>query len=339
MNLNADARFLAEMLGVALDGDSFIVNSIASLERATPNDIALILPRGDGSVFDEVEHQKILASKAGIIIAQKALVFGPRYLVHKDPLAAFQKLVEFGKKQNFLHGTDRLIDQSSRIDSSAVIGNNVRIGAHSVIAQNVRIGNSVILHPNVTILEGTIIGDRSIIHSGSVIGSDGFGYSVTAQGLQKVPQIGIVRIGSDVEIGASVCIDRASFDETIIGDGVKIDNLVHIAHNVVIGAHTVIIAQSGIAGSAKIGVGCQIGGQVGIRDHVTIGDGAKIVSKSVVMKDVAPREIVCGIPAVAFSRWKRISVSLLSLPELTRFGKELQQQKEQGRKKWWRRFF
>jgi UDP-3-O-[3-hydroxymyristoyl] glucosamine N-acyltransferase len=169
--------------------------------------------------------------------------------------------------------------------------------------------------PGVIILDRCHIGDNSIIHAGTVIGSDGFGYQVSQTGMKKIPQIGIVDIGKYVEIGANCSIDRAAFDVTQIGNGVKMDNGCHIAHNVIIGDHTAILAQTGIAGGVKIGMGCMIGGQVAIKDHVVIGDGVKVVSKSGVLTDVSNGQTVAGIPAIPFSQWKRTVVILGKLPE------------------------
>jgi UDP-3-O-[3-hydroxymyristoyl] glucosamine N-acyltransferase len=148
-------------------------------------------------------------------------------------------------------------------------------------------------------------------------------------GLRKVPHVGIVRIGKHVEIGANTTIDRSEFGETVVGDGVKIDNCVHIAHNVKIGPGSAILAHTGVAGSVEIGTGCQIGGQVAIKDHIKIGDGAKIVSKSAVMRDVAPKAVVCGIPSMPFSQWKRVMVVLARLPEYVKAFKK-------KKKPWWR---
>ena len=155
------------------------------------------------------------------------------------------------------------------------------------------------------------------------IGSDGFGYKVTKAGMQKIPHTGVVTVGRGVEIGANCSIDRALFDATVIGDGVKIDNNVHVAHNVIIGSGSAILAQTGIAGSAVIGMGCQIGGQVAIKNNVRIGNFAKVVSKSGVLNDIKDGETVAGIPAIPFGQWKRFVVASQKLPEMIKLGKEL----------------
>jgi UDP-3-O-[3-hydroxymyristoyl] glucosamine N-acyltransferase len=172
------------------------------------------------------------------------------------------------------------------VEPGAQIGDGTRLGAHSYIGHETTIGGGCLIYPNVTIRERIRIGERVIIHSGSVIGSDGFGFEMAAGGHKKVPQIGIVQIDDDVEIGANTTIDRARFGRTWIQEGVKIDNLVQIAHNVVIGKHSIIVAQVGIAGSVRIGSGVVIGGQAGIIGHIEIDDGTMIGAQSGVSKSL-----------------------------------------------------
>ena len=291
----------------ALD-QSFFIEHLTSLEKAGPADVAVILDRGDGSPFDAVARDTIAACNAGIIIAKTAVVPDKNYLLVSDPLAALQQLARFAAARRTSFSADATDRSHAHIADDAVIGDNVTIGAGVVVESGAQIGDNVIVHSRATIGADCIVGAHSIIHSGAVIGSDGFGYQVTATGMRKIPQLGRVVIGKQVEIGANCTIDRATFDDTIIEDGVKLDNLVHIAHNVRICAATAILAQTGIAGGAVIGRGCQIGGQVAIKDHVTIGDGARIVSKSAIMKDVEPRATLCGQPAIAFREWKRQQV-------------------------------
>ncbi|MFA5074684.1 MAG: UDP-3-O-(3-hydroxymyristoyl)glucosamine N-acyltransferase [Candidatus Babeliales bacterium] len=313
--------------------DSFLIKNISSLENADSQDLAILMDRGENSVFDNIAFEKIKNSKAGFILSKDAVVPGKKYLLVDDPIKAFSELVNFLNKQDLQNNCAKFINDNAFISKSAKIAQSVIvqsnavildgtiiegdsfIGAQSFVGKNVFIGSNVKIYPGVKILDNCIIGNNTIIHSGTVIGSDGFGYSVTKMGLKKIPQIGIVKIGQDVEIGANCSIDRAAFDQTVIGNGVKIDNQVHIAHNVIIGDHTVILAQTGIAGGAIIGFGCQIGGQVAIKDHIKIGNGAKIVSKSGVMKDVENGQVICGIPAIQFNQWKRMSIMLTKLPE------------------------
>ena len=325
MNINISLKTILGALNNVIscdaDGD-LVIDSIRSLPSAGPQDLAIILPRGDASVFDPISLATIAQSKAGIFLTQHPVASGNKCILVSDALAAYTQLIGFVDRSQNEANFPPAIEHGVTIHTLAVIGSGAHvgagavIGAHVFIGRNAHIGKNVLLHPGAKVLDRCIIGDDSIIQSGAVIGSDGYGYQATKKGMLKIPQIGIVRMGKNVEIGANCMIDRASFDETIIGDGVKIDNGVHVAHNVKIGPHTAILAQSGIAGSVEIGAGCQIGGQVAIRDNVKIGNGAKIVSKSGVLKNVKAGEIVAGIPAMPLSQWKRISASIHKLPEL-----------------------
>ncbi|MCK4265505.1 UDP-3-O-(3-hydroxymyristoyl)glucosamine N-acyltransferase [Candidatus Babeliales bacterium] len=337
MQLNIALNKLLDIVGGVSDvNPNFFVNKIASLKNATSADVSVVFDPEDVTIFDHNPESEIKLSRAGIILASKAFVEGRQYVLVEDPLEAYHKLTYFAKKRKGL-----FVDKSAALDETVILEDNVSIGAHTVvergarigegssvgaqvfIGSNVKIGSNVIIYPGVKILDDSIIGEKTIIHSGVVIGSDGFGYRITKSGLIKVPQIGKVIIGKNVEIGANCCIDKAAFDETVIGDGVKLDNQVHIAHNVHIGAHTAIIAQTAIGGSSRIGSGCMIGGQVAIKDHVTVGNGVKIVSKAGVLKNVPDGSIVAGVPAISFDKWKRISVAKLHLPEIAKLCKNV----------------
>ncbi len=207
------------------------------------------------------------------------------------------------------------------VGPQVVIGENTRIESGTImlgqnyIGYGVTLGRNTLIHPQVTIHNGTVIGDHCIIHSGTVLGSDGFGYESSHLGLQKIPQIGNVAIGKSVEIGSNCSIDRATLNSTRIGDRVKIDNLVQIGHNVIIGDDTIIVSQCGIAGSSRIGKGVILGGQVGIADYVVIGDGVKVVSKSGIYagKKIPNGAILRGIPAIDHIQQTRIDVSMRKL--------------------------
>ncbi|MES2328540.1 MAG: UDP-3-O-(3-hydroxymyristoyl)glucosamine N-acyltransferase [Bacteroidota bacterium] len=241
------------------------------------------------------------------------------------------------------------IQQPSFIASSAVIGDHVFVGAFAYIGENVKLGNNVKLFPGVVLGDNVTIGDNSIlnagvkvyvdcvigknvtIHAGTVIGSDGFGYAPQPDGsYQKVPQIGNVVVEDFVEIGSNTTIDRATIGSTIIRSGVKLDNLIQIAHNVEIGANTVIAAQAGVSGSTKIGRNALVGGQVGIVGHLTIADGTKINAQSGLTKSVKePNKSFNGSPAQDFSQSLRIQSMTRNLPELEKRVKELEKLVEQ----------
>jgi UDP-3-O-[3-hydroxymyristoyl] glucosamine N-acyltransferase len=214
------------------------------------------------------------------------------------------------------------------IASTATLGANVAIGPFSTIADDVVLGDGVVIFPNVSIQAGTIIGDgtiiypqvsiydrsvvgkRCIIHSGVVIGADGYGFATEGGKHHKIPQIGIVRIGDDVEIGAGSTIDRAALGETVIGDGTKIDDQVMIAHNVKVGRNCLLVAQVGIAGSTELGDNVVVAGQSGFAGHLTIGNGVQVAAKSAVLDDVPDGAKVMGIPAIPFREFARREATL-----------------------------
>ncbi|MCX7826650.1 MAG: UDP-3-O-(3-hydroxymyristoyl)glucosamine N-acyltransferase, partial [Verrucomicrobiae bacterium] len=213
-------------------------------------------------------------------------------------------------------GRDVSIQPYAVIESGAVIGDRTVIGAHGYIGHQARIGSDCLLWPRVVVRDHCILGNRVILHPGVVIGADGFGYTRGPKGHEKIPQLGIVEIEDDVEIGANTTVDRARFDRTLIKQGAKIDNLVQIAHNVVIGRHAILCGQVGVSGSSTIGDGAILAGQVGIADHVNIGEGAIIMSKSGIPSDVPPGEKMFGYPARPQAQAARIWAAEARLPEM-----------------------
>lgn len=247
-------------------------------------------------------------------------------ILSKDPYTDLIKVLTWWLKRN-QNNLDRASKKENKLPAgvnahkSSIIGYDTKIGqgsfinAQAVIGNHVRIGNNCIIYPNVTIYDNTVIGDRVIIHAGSVIGSDGFGFYKTQQGYLKIPHIGRVVIGDDVEIGANCCIDRGTVGETKIGDGCKLDNLIQIAHNVTIGAHTVIAAQAGIAGSTRIGSHVTIAGQAGLVGHIGIGDFAIIAAQAGVIGSVEENTTVSGYPAREHSEALRREATLKKIIE------------------------
>lgn len=208
------------------------------------------------------------------------------------------------------------------------IGDGTVIYPHVYVGKRVQIGSQCRIHPHVTIYDGVIIGNRVTIHAGSVIGKDGFGFVWDGERHRRIPQVGTVVIEDDVEIGANVCIDRATFGETRIGKGTKIDNLVQIAHNCNLGAHCVLAGQVGLAGSVKVGNGVVIGGQAGIADHVQIGDEVALLAKSGLMNNAPPKTQWAGYPARTRIQWLRIEAALNQLPDALKFLRQLEQRVE-----------
>lgn len=214
------------------------------------------------------------------------------------------------------------------IEEGAEIGDRTVIGAHTFIGARAKIGVDTLLHPHVTVREHCLLGNRVILHPGVVIGSCGFGYDSKTGTHQKIPQIGIVQIEDDVEIGANTTIDRARFGRTHIGQGTKIDNLVQIAHNVVIGPHNIICAQVGIAGSTRTGAYVTLAGQVGLSGHIEIGDKATLGAQAGVSKNVGAGEIVIGAPAKPLKVWKQNNFYIHQLGKLFERVKALEKERE-----------
>ena len=199
-------------------------------------------------------------------------------------------------------GVDVTIQAFAVVESGARIGARTVIGSHSYIGHHAILGDDCRVYPHVTVRERSVIGNRVILHPGAVIGSDGFGYEIRDGRQQKIPQTGIVQIDDDVEIGANSTVDRARFGRTWIQEGVKIDNLVQIAHNVTIGEHSIICAQVGISGSVRIGSYVTLAGKVGVNGHIEIGDGAIVTAMAGITKSVPPREVLCRSSGEADAR-------------------------------------
>jgi len=252
----------------------------------------------------------------------------------EDAYQSFSKLLEYYNQIKLMKSG---IEQPSVISEGVTYGSDLYLGSFSYIGQNVKIGNNVKIYPNcfigdnveigddcvffagVRIYSETVIGSRVTIHSGTIVGADGFGFAPQEDGsYKKVPQIGNVIIEHDVEIGSCATVDRATLGSTIIRTGVKLDNQIQVAHNVEIGAHTVIAAQTAIAGSTKIGKNCMIGGQVGIVGHITIGNGVKIQAQSGVGKSLKDGETVQGTPAFGYGDFSKSYVHFKNLPKIVR---------------------
>lgn len=231
-------------------------------------------------------------------------------------------------------GKDVYIAPFAFIGKNAVIGDYARIYPHAIIGNNAKVGEKSIINANVSIYEGCQIGNRCILHSGCVIGADGFGFAPTPEGYEKIPQIGIVRIEDDVEIGANTCVDRSTMGATVIGKGVKLDNLIQIAHNVEVGSNTVMAAQAGIAGSTKIGDWCMVGGQVGIAGHIKITDHTSIGAQAGIGTNIRkPGTAILGSPAFDAKQFIKASIYYKQLPEMAEtiqnLKKEIEALKEQ----------
>ena len=314
------ARELAALIGSDVVGDGEqIISGVAALETASGSDLCF---------FSDVKYrEKALASCAGFMLVRSAADVSPATvaLVHPTPHAAFAHALDllFPPKK-YAVGVDARanVAASANVAGSAVlafaqVGDGAVIGAgcvihpNVVIGANVSIGRDCVLHSGVTIYDGCTIGDRAIIHSGTVIGSDGFGFQPSDAGWIKVQQVGAVVIGYDVEIGANCTIDRGALDDTVIGNGVKIDNLVHIAHNCRIGNHTAIAGFAGLAGSTIIGERCMLGGASRYTGHLSVCDDSIISGGTIVTTSITEKGRTTGIfPATSHRDWIRIAATL-----------------------------
>ena len=232
-------------------------------------------------------------------------------------------------------GEDCYVAPFAYIGENVVVGNGTTIHPNAVICDNASVGEDCIIYPNVTIYHDCKVGNRVILHAGAVIGADGFGFAPTANGYDKIPQIGIVTIEDDVEIGANTCVDRSTMGTTIIRKGVKLDNLVQIAHNVDVGSHTVMSAQVGVAGSCKIGEWCMLGGQVGVAGHITVGDRTYAGAQSGIPGGRMIKNGNCtvmGYPAIEQKNFARSAAVYKNLPELVAQVNELKKEIEELKK-------
>ncbi len=289
------------------------IESVAPLATAQPHQLSFLSNRKYAA--------ELAATRAGaVLVPQKLEGDDSRWIRVDDPYFAFARIMTrwFSDRP-----TPRGISAKAVVADSAKLGDNVALGHFTTIGENVVIGNNVtifqgvsieagsvvgddcIIYPNVVIYDGTRIGNRCIIHSGVVIGSDGYGFATHGGKHHKIPQIGIVRIEDDVEIGAGTTIDRAALGETVIGEGTKIDNLVQIGHNVKVGKHCLLVSQVGIAGSTELGDYVAVAGQSGFSGHLKIGHRVQVAAKSAVLDDFPDDSKVMGSPAVPFTEFAR----------------------------------
>ena len=241
-----------------------------------------------------------------------------------DPVASIASSAQIGENV--------YIAPYAVIGEGVVIGNNTQIHANAVIGDNAKVGNNCIIYPNATVYHECRIGNNVILHAGSVIGADGFGHAPATDGYEKIPQIGIVIIEDNVEVGANTCIDRATMGATIIRKGVKLDNLIQVAHNVEVGSNTVMASQCGIAGSTKIGEWCMFGGQVGVAGHSKIGDRLNVGAQTGIPGNMKGNQTVMGSPAIDAKLFARSSVVSKRLPEMYQTLNALQKEVEELKK-------
>jgi UDP-3-O-[3-hydroxymyristoyl] glucosamine N-acyltransferase len=318
---------LAELVGGSVEGDpTLIISGVAGLQEAQAGDITF------------VAHPKNLrtlrSARASAVVLDRTMPADRPAIRVDQPYRAFATLLTLfyprprprtGIGQPVVIGERVRLGQDVTLLPFVMLSDDVTLGDRVVLYPGVcvgpgsSIGDETVIYANVSIYDRVSIGKRVIVHAGAVIGADGFGYVPNPDGhQQKIPQVGGVRVEDDVEIGANVCIDRATLGETLIRRGTKIDNLVHIAHNVEVGEDNLLLAQVGISGSCHLGTHVTLAGQVGLSDHVQIGDGASIIAQTGVAKDVEPRAIMSGTPAIPHNLWRRVQAASHRLPELLR---------------------
>ena len=304
---------IAALVGGTLKGPGDLaITGVASLAEAAAADLSFL-----GN--DKYEPQ-VLPSKAAVVLVPEKFTAEPpagrAWIVCKDASAAFMKIVGLFAPPPVtfapgvhpsasVHPSAKVaasahVGACAVVEAGAVVGERSVIGAQVYLGQDARVGDDCLIYPQVAVRERCVVGSRVIIHCGTTVGSDGFGYvpNLTGGLHTKIPQVGIVQIDDDVEVGANVAIDRARFGKTWIKRGVKIDNLVQIAHNVVVGELSFVIAQVGISGSTRIGRGCVLWGQAGVAGHLEIGDGSQVFAQSGIAVDLPPKSVVVGSPAV-----------------------------------------
>ncbi|MCF8144481.1 MAG: UDP-3-O-(3-hydroxymyristoyl)glucosamine N-acyltransferase [Deltaproteobacteria bacterium] len=323
--------------GKVVGNGDVVVTGINSLNDAGPSEISFFSDRRyeeslrktrAGALLishktDLFSGPQIIVSNAELAYAKVAALLAPR--VSRDMGISPEAVIHEGS----LIGAGVSIYPMAYVDQGAEIGDGTTLFPGVFIGEGVKIGRRCLIYPNVAILRGCLIGNDVIIHPGSVIGADGFGFVRDGVASVKIPQTGIVQIDDRVEIGSNNCIDRAALGKTWIKSGTKTDNLVHIAHNVVIGEDTIIVAQAGISGSCHIGREVVIGGQVGIIDHVEVGDRAMIGPQSGIAKPIAPGELVSGSPAISHRLWLKTTTLTSRLPEFNQRLRQLEKRIEE----------
>ncbi len=329
---------LAELIGGTVVGDGTVeIHRVAGIDGAAPGDITFL---------SNPKYQRLLqTTRASAVMVKPGVeASGVNLLVCPNPYLAFAKVLtalhvtplEFrGVMEGAWVDPEATLGERVTVYPGCFVGKNVEIGAGTtlypgvVLYDKVHVGEGCLLHAGVVVREGCRIGNRVIIQPKAVIGSDGFGFAPEGDGYYKIPQVGIVVVEDDVEIGANTCLDRAALGVTSVGRGCKIDNLVQVAHNVKIGPDTILVAQVGISGSTEIGRHCTLGGQVGVAGHIKIGDNVMVGAQSGIAGSLASNSVCSGSPAFAHRDWLRASKSFAKLPEMRKEISRLKRQLEE----------
>lgn len=327
------AKLIAQFLNGTIEGDEEAsVSDVSKIEEGRPGTLSFLAnPKYTKYIY---ETQSTIVLVNNDFVPERALTctlvrVADAYQAFASLLQLYSKQMEVKKNgiepQAYIDpsatiGEDIYIGNFAYISSKAKIGDNTQLHPHVFIGDNVAVGKNCIFYSGVKVYPNCTIGDNCILHAGAIVGSDGFGFAPQEDGrYNKIPQMGNVVIGNDVEIGANTTIDRATMGSTYIADGVKLDNLIQVAHNVEIGENTVIAAQTGIAGSSKIGKNCVVGAQAGIAGHITIADHVKIGAKSGILSSVKEEgKLLQGAPAVQMTEFFKSFAVYKKLPEMQR---------------------
>jgi UDP-3-O-[3-hydroxymyristoyl] glucosamine N-acyltransferase len=316
---------LAREVEGKVKGDGSVeISGLAGIEGAQEGDITFV---SNERFIPLLKKTKATAA----IVAQEIADVPLPLLIVPNPLLAVAKILTLFTQRPYVAGgvsAMAVVSPSAKVSEDATIypfvsvGDEAQIGSRvtiypgAFIGSQATIGDDTIIYPHVTIYPRCVLGKRVIVHAGTVIGADGFRFVKDGEANVRIPQVGIVEIEDDVEIGANCCIDRATFGKTLIKRGVKVDNLVQIAHNVQIGEHSIIVAQVGISGSTKLGKNVTLAGQVGLVDHIEIGDNVMIGAQSGIAKNVPPNQIVLGTPHLPHRQFLRVAAVWTRLPEM-----------------------
>lgn len=338
------AQQIASVLGGTVEGNPEVkVNNFSKIEEGKPGTLTFLAnPKYEHYIYNT--EASIVLVNNDFVPAEPIKATLVKVANAYASLAILLNMVEKAKEKkagidstafiasSAILGEDCYVGNFAYIGTNAKLGKNCRIYPYAYIGDNVTIGDNTILYPHVTIYNGCIVGNNCILHAGSVIGSDGFGFAPEGDNYKKIPQLGNVIIEDDVEVGANTTIDRAVMDSTIIHRGVKLDNLVQIAHNVEVGENTVMAAQVGIAGSVKIGSHCMLGGQVGLSGHIHVADHVVFGAQCGVISDVKKPTTLLGAPAINAKAFMRSSAIFNRLPDMYRAMGQMQHEIEQLKK-------
>jgi len=316
---------IAELVGGRLAGRADVVlEGVASPTAAGPRDLTFVMSPGDMS--------KLAASAAGAAVVPENVDVGGRDVVHvRHVYVALATMLETMYPPSrvapgvhpaaFVDDTATLgervrVGPAAVVQSGAVLGDDVRIGAGAYVGRNVKVGAGTTLYPHAVLYERVVVGSGCILHAGAVVGADGFGFTPHEGRHKKIPQVGGVVIGDDVEIGANTCIDAGTMEPTRVGKGTKIDNLVQIGHNCVVGERVILCGGVCVAGSAVIEDDVTLAGQAGVAGHVTVGRGTTVAAGGGVISDVAPKSVVAGFPQMPMEEWRKSSAAVRRLPDM-----------------------